>query len=311
MRRVESRGPLAPRTIEARGDEHRARQHDLAGHDATRAFGARVVGVDRHAARDRLDVDDELAETDAVGHRLRQPAGQPAIALRPREHDVAVLGIDVARGVVMDAGPRGGVGEVAAEVVATAVLDPPAQARRRVAARGEEVGHRDAVQLGEGAGCPRPARHGEPATAGAVPPATIAVHLQPEALELGAVVGVGAGRREQPFVPATEEEQSLLRSVTQVLLVVDRPAGAIHALDDADLAQQRAYSVRGRARQRQVVRAPGIAGHGRGARPRVAAGRVLQLEHDEIAQAGARELPGRRQSGDPAADDGHGDPLRP
>ena len=136
----ERRGSLAPRTIEARRDEHRARQHHLAGDDATRAFGARVVGIDRHAAGDRLHVDDELAEADAVGHRLRQPAGQPAVALRPREHDVAVLGIGVARGVIVDAGPRGRVGEIAAEVVATAVLDPPAQARRRVAARRQDSG---------------------------------------------------------------------------------------------------------------------------------------------------------------------------
>ena len=116
-----------------------------------------------------------------VGHRLGQPLRQPAVALRPRQHHVAVLGIGIAPRVVVNAGPRRGPRQVGAEVVAAGVLHPPAQPRRGEAARSQELGHRYGVELrGTRRGRRPPAAWRTPRRPAAIAPAAIALHLARE-----------------------------------------------------------------------------------------------------------------------------------
>ena len=90
-----------------------------------------VERVDRGAVAGGLDVDHQLAEPDPIRHRLGHPLRQPAVAFRPGQHHVAVLGIGIAPRVVVHAGPRRRPGQIGPEIVAARVLHPPAQARAR------------------------------------------------------------------------------------------------------------------------------------------------------------------------------------
>lgn len=122
---------------------------------------------------------------------------------------------------------------------------------------------------------------------------------------LRVVLGAGAGPRKQPVLPAAVVEQALLRRVTEVALVVDRMAGAIEPFDDAQLAQQRAHAARLGARQRKIVGAPRIGRDGRRPRARVTAGRILELEHDQVVDPTPGQVPGGGQTGHASPDDDH------
>ena len=204
-----------------------------------------VVRVDRGAIAGGLDVDHQLAEPDPIRHRLGHPLRQPAVAFRPGQHHVAVLGIGIARRVVVHAGPRRRPGQIGPEVVAARVLHPPAQAGRGEAARGEELGHRDAVELAERAGRARRPRRGEGAPARGVAPAPIARPSRGERPR--AARGPLRWRRARGKKPSCHRpwmNNALLRRVAQVALVVDRTAVAVESFDHAELTQQRAHPAR-------------------------------------------------------------------
>ena len=119
-------------------------------------------------------------------------------------------------------------------------------------------------------------------------------------LETGDVIAVACGRphlRLEPGLPASVQEQPLLRRVTQMAGVP--PAVGEHA----ELLEQLAHERSVGTRDRHVVRGPGVRADGVAPGPGVAAGFPLHFEQDEITKAPPEESPRRRQPGDAASDD--------
>jgi hypothetical protein len=98
------------------------------------------------------------------------------------------------------------------------------------------------------------------------------------------------------------DEQSFLRGMTELPLIVSRAARAIEPLDHTDLGEQSAHAGGFGTGQRQVVRAPGIRGDRGGACAGIAACARFELEHHHVAYAGGEQMARRRQSRHAGAD---------
>ncbi len=254
----------------------------------------------------------ERGRVERRGHRVE--------AFGPRQHGAAlrVAGTAVARGEVVQTGPRGHARRVGAVVVAAAVVEVPAQRgvdvslaieprreRQRVERRPARVGRRERD------------RHGEHASA--VGPARIAqrVDEREEAADRRSLARRRPPRRpverrrvdvdrQQPVVPASVAEQPLVGRMDDDALVVGRLDRADAVGQHAEVGEHRAHVRRFERRQRQVVRAGRIAQplatDDRAARRGVAV-RLRSGDECEARVSFAREPPRGGQTRDAGADD--------
>ncbi len=166
------------------------------------------------------------------------------------------------------------------------------------------LGHRLAVEsLDLGRVRAARARDREGATAGGIAPPRPAAHLRLELPQLAQIVGARAVARVEALVPLRAVEEPLLRLAAENLLGPHRFARRVAARERAHLLEHRHEGPIVVARNRHVVRAPGVGGDGSGARSRRAARHVLELQDHEVADARALEGPRRGQAGDPGAED--------
>src|SRR5262249_19234814 len=163
---------------------------------------------------------------------------------------------------------------------------------------------RDPIERGDlGVRGRPPRRDRERGLAGGVAPGRPAIDLTAKHRELAAILGGRAGVEGQPLVPAAAIEPALPGIAAAQRLVDDRRAGGILDLDRAELAGQRDQLALLALRRDDVMRAPRIARDLADPAARRATGDVVELDHDDVADAAAAELPRRGEPGDARADD--------
>jgi len=203
---------LAKGPEDARDDELRSGDDDAVGDVALEAGGRDVEDGELDAIVARHDVRDEASRLDAVPRGARQVTYQTPIALGPRE-ERRRLGAARrhARGEVKEHRPRARVLGRCTVVVATGVVDVPAEARARVTAASHVRRRGDPVELGERrVGGAATHRHGERATAPRVATLDPFVDVATEACELGEIDGARAVRRGETLTPRSVDEEPLL-----------------------------------------------------------------------------------------------------
>ena len=159
-----------------------------------------------------------------LAQRRGQAPREPAVALGPGQHRFAfaVLGTRrleaMAAREVMDAGPRRRHVDARAVVVATAVVQVPAQLRVEQSLAIEPGRERHPVELALRGG--RHRGDGDREAGELARP----LDEQRELPILAQRAGVHALQRQQPFLPLAVEVEPLLRAVAQVALVVNPAA---------------------------------------------------------------------------------------
>ena len=246
-----------------------------------------------------------VAEAGADG--VAQPLHQRRQAAGPGQHRAlgGVGGVAVAAGEIVQPGPGRDPVIGRAVVVAAAVVQIPVQRRRGVAFALQPLPEGQRIQ-----GAPRRVargQHDRDAEDLAAVVADRAVQAVHQRQELAVLLDIGLGQpvhRQEAVFPTAVAQQAFLRRVRQDGLVVVGPRAKGVALGDAEVGQHFAHVGGLHRRQRQVVRAErvvqpvAVAGGG------VAA--VLgALDHDEIGEAFARQLPGARQAGHAGPQDRH------
>ena len=295
------------------------RHHTAPCQPALRALAAMVVGVDLHALFAFGDSQHRAIGDDlGMAQPVHQLGGQPAIALGPGQHLVAVLAgvvfVEAVRqrpwrakavtaGKVMHAGPGRDPVNPGAKIVAAAVVQIPQQALVLNAVGSQPAGEQLLIECRMGrrqAGCLFPDANG---WHGVVRGLGLALHQVGKALVLLQRFMLHALHGQQAFMPGALPVQAFLRAVAQRgFFILPAPS---HAPAQAQLLQQVLHLVCIVAGHGQIVGAQ-RAGHAlHQATAAVAAHTLLRVEQRGALHSSQLQRPRCGQPGHAAASNQH------